>query len=297
METSDTGRLANPEAPLQTPHDVEEPSNLSIDIESMERQTFPESYYDATHELGLNDFDISTDEPSTVSGIVDPAQAERDMCGPRDFVGITFDFDSPNNHRIAQDSVMLAQTNDQPPCFSDVLDSSTSTQLPSVQFDYDASVSNFEAMGSARTDSDAYFVKDKPDMDGRFEGLLEYSRAMGFDSFDSLVTAYYSHNFDVSSPLATVQRLSRNRHLPKVLADVLDAAKGWSDWERHGLHAEIMKQAESILVSEADRASSALNVSIDQFVEAQDPARISPITAGTVLGVRRTIEREVCVSE
>lgn len=213
-------------------------------------------------------------------------------------VSITFGFDSPNNHRNGQDFVMLGQTKDYAPCFSDVLDSSASTQRPSVRFDHDASVSNFEAMGSARdTDNDVYLVKGTSDMDGRFEGMLEYSRAMSIDSFDSLVTAYYSHNFDGSSPLATQQRLSRNRHLPKVLADVFDAAKGWSDWERRGLHEEIMKQAESILVSEADRASSALNISIDQFVEAQDPARISPTTAGTVLGVRRAIEREVCIPE
>lgn len=229
---------------------------------------------------------------------MDPAQAERDISGPGDFAGITFDFDSPNNHVNAQDSVILAQTKDYAPCFSDILDSSTSTQRPSVRFDHDTSVGNLAAMGSARdTGNDVYFGKGTPDIDGRFEGMLEYCRAMGFDSFDSLVSAYYSHNFDGSSPLATQQRLSRNRHLPKVLADVFDAAKGWSDWERRGLHEEIMKQAESILVSEANRASSALNINIDQFVEAQDSARISPTTAGTVLGVRRTIEREVCVPE
>lgn len=103
---------------------------------------------------------------------------------------------------------------------------------------------------------------------------------MGFDSFDSVVTAYYSHNFDGPSPLSTEQRLSRNRHLPKVLADVFDAAKNRRDWERRGLHDEILKQAESVLVSEGDRASSTLDTSIDQFIEAQGPPkhRLRPST-------------------
>lgn len=65
METSGTGRSANPEALLQTPHDVEEPQKLSIDIESVEQQTISGSCYDATDELGLHDFNIPTDGPPT----------------------------------------------------------------------------------------------------------------------------------------------------------------------------------------------------------------------------------------
>lgn len=90
-------------------------------------------------------------------------------------------------------------------------------------------------------------------LDERFEYVLYCLHTAGFDSFDGLATAYYSSNFDESSTLAMEQRLSRNRGLPNVIAELFRSASCWSDWERRGFHEELLKTTESVLVSESKR--------------------------------------------
>ncbi|KAL1619692.1 hypothetical protein SLS56_010024 [Neofusicoccum ribis] len=87
-------------------------------------------------------------------------------------------------------------------------------------------------------------------LDERIEYVLECAQTAGFDSFDALASAYYTGTFDDGSLLAAEQRLSRNRRLSKLLADVFDAARGWSAWERRGFHEEILQSAEAMLVAE-----------------------------------------------
>ncbi|GME25286.1 Basic-leucine zipper (bZIP) transcription factor [Neofusicoccum parvum] len=87
-------------------------------------------------------------------------------------------------------------------------------------------------------------------LDERIEYVLECAQTAGFDSFDALASAYYTGTFDDGSLLAAEQRLSRNRRLSKLLADVFDAARGWSAWERRGFHEEVLQSAEAMLVAE-----------------------------------------------
>ncbi|KAK7704508.1 hypothetical protein SLS57_010470 [Botryosphaeria dothidea] len=96
-------------------------------------------------------------------------------------------------------------------------------------------------------------------LDERIEYVLACAEAAGFDGFDSLAAAYYTGAFDESSLLAAEQRLSRNRRLPKVLAEVFAAAGAWSAWERRGFYEEILQSAESMLVAECAGFASALD--------------------------------------
>lgn len=90
-------------------------------------------------------------------------------------------------------------------------------------------------------------------LDERFEYVLYCLRTAGFESFDGLVTAYYSSSFDESSTLAMEQRLSRNRGLPNVIAELFRSAGCWSDWERRGFHEELLKTTEMMLITESKK--------------------------------------------
>lgn len=120
--------------------------------------------------------------------------------------------------------------------------------------------SNGLAMDSSMTDlsSVSPAPSAKQGLDERLEYVLSCTRAAGFESFDALVTAYYNGNFEDSSPLAIEQRLSRNRGLPSVVADVFRDARRWSDWERRGFDEELLKTTESMLVSEGEDSRSSL---------------------------------------
>lgn len=68
-------------------------------------------------------------------------------------------------------------------------------------------------------------------LDERFKCIMEQVEAAGFKSFDEMAAAYYTQNFNESSPLADDQRPSRNRRLPQVLSDVYGSAtSSWSEW-------------------------------------------------------------------
>ncbi|KAF4512767.1 hypothetical protein G6O67_000109 [Ophiocordyceps sinensis] len=65
-------------------------------------------------------------------------------------------------------------------------------------------------------------------LDERLGGFMQHIEAAGFESFDDLVTAYYSDSFVETSPLANEQHLSRNRRLPKVICRLYKATSEWS---------------------------------------------------------------------
>ena len=93
-------------------------------------------------------------------------------------------------------------------------------------------------------------------LDERLESVLSSAEQAGFADFDSLVTAYYSATFAESSRLASAQRLSRNRRLPRVMAEIFHAAAQWSAWERGGMNYEVLKSAEGLLMSEGVAADA-----------------------------------------
>ncbi|KAH7324590.1 hypothetical protein B0I35DRAFT_475824 [Stachybotrys elegans] len=129
-------------------------------------------------------------------------------------------------------------------------------------------------------------------LEERFEPIMQQVEASGFESFDALVTAYYSENFGDASPLANEQRLSRNRRLPKVVSEVFQAASGWSSWEKTGFHEELLKSTEAMLMGEGSAARANLMSTMGPLVDAQDTMG-TPRTAEALHSMKRTIQNEV----
>ncbi|KFH45278.1 hypothetical protein ACRE_039130 [Hapsidospora chrysogenum ATCC 11550] len=130
-------------------------------------------------------------------------------------------------------------------------------------------------------------------LDERFECIMEQVEAAGFESFDAMAAAYYTQNFNESSPLADEQRLSRNRRLPQVISDVYGSAtSSWCEWERKGLQDQILRTAETILTGEGCGARQALGDKITTLIEAQDSGN-EAAAAEAVTSMKRTLQEEL----
>ncbi|KAH6959755.1 hypothetical protein BKA56DRAFT_500945 [Ilyonectria sp. MPI-CAGE-AT-0026] len=158
--------------------------------------------------------------------------------------------------------------------------------------------SNGLAMDSSMTDlsSVSPAPSAKQGLDERLEYVLSCTRAAGFESFDALVTAYYNGNFEDSSPLAIEQRLSRNRGLPSVVADVFRDARRWSDWERRGFDEELLKTTESMLVSEGEDSRSSLESLLSMLSappNGGDGSGTSASQAQATLAMKKVMQNEL----
>ncbi|KAM4059012.1 hypothetical protein HRG_008115 [Hirsutella rhossiliensis] len=129
-------------------------------------------------------------------------------------------------------------------------------------------------------------------LDERVGGFMQHVEAAGFNCFEDLVTAYYSDAFVETSPLAHEQYLSRNRRLPKVISDLFRATNDWSTWERRGFHDEILKTAESLLISETSSAHEIIMSRLKPLIEVQDGI-VSPHAAEALLDVRKSIQQDL----
>ncbi|WQF75132.1 hypothetical protein CDEST_00146 [Colletotrichum destructivum] len=95
--------------------------------------------------------------------------------------------------------------------------------------------------------------EDTPDFhspQGRVRHVIEQAAAVGFETLDEAIAAYYTETFEDVPSLYQEQRLSRNRRLPRLLSTLQSAAKGWSEWERRGFQEQIAMGAEELLVQE-----------------------------------------------
>jgi hypothetical protein len=130
----------------------------------------------------------------------------------------------------------------------------------------------------------------------KFEFMLECTQAVGSDNFDSLAITYYTGKFGASTPLANEQRLSRNRGLPKLIGEVHQAAKEWSDWERRGFYDEIFKTTELCLMTELERARQPFREVLAPLLATQDSANGNAeggADGPSVVSMKRVIEDEV----
>jgi hypothetical protein len=131
-----------------------------------------------------------------------------------------------------------------------------------------------------------------PDADASMEDRIGYviscAKQVGFDSLDSLVSAYYTRPFAEVSSLSGEQRISRHRRLPQVLAQLRQQITTWTQWERTGFEDEILRTAEDICAAECGR-----------FVGGDEsPEQLSAPapTASSQAATRRMIQDEVsCV--
>ncbi|TQN66295.1 Transcription factor radR, partial [Colletotrichum shisoi] len=102
-------------------------------------------------------------------------------------------------------------------------------------------------------DEDGRAHADTPDLhssQGRVRHVIEQAAAVGFETLDEAIAAYYTETFEDVPSLYQEQRLSRNRRLPRLLSTLQSAAKGWSEWERRGFQEQIAMGAEELLVQE-----------------------------------------------
>ncbi|KAH7180236.1 hypothetical protein DER46DRAFT_619794 [Fusarium sp. MPI-SDFR-AT-0072] len=98
----------------------------------------------------------------------------------------------------------------------------------------------------------------KESLNARFQNIMECVGAMGFESFDDLVTSYYTDDFEEASKLFHEQRFSRIRRLPGVFAEILEGARKWEPSERRGISEEVLKEAELVLMLENSEAGKSL---------------------------------------
>lgn len=106
-------------------------------------------------------------------------------------------------------------------------------------------------------------------LNARFQNIMECVGAMGFESFDDLVTSYYADEFEEASKLFHEQRFSRIRRLPGVFAEILEGARKWEPSERRGLGEEVLREAEAVLMLENSTAWQSLQ-SITDLAIAKD---------------------------
>lgn len=101
---------------------------------------------------------------------------------------------------------------------------------------------------------DDYDDLEIPSIDASIEERLQYllgcAQSVGFDSFDAVLSAYYTLDVDRASGLVLEQRMSRVRRLPNLLADLRREAPTWRPREQSGYQNETVKAAEDICASE-----------------------------------------------
>ncbi|KAH9985519.1 hypothetical protein F4779DRAFT_318009 [Xylariaceae sp. FL0662B] len=87
-------------------------------------------------------------------------------------------------------------------------------------------------------------------LESQFERVLSVVEEAGFDSIDSMTTAYYTAKFSELSVIRPMQLASRNRRLRTLLSTLQQAHKSWSVRERSAYREEITRGAEDIYSAE-----------------------------------------------
>jgi hypothetical protein len=126
-------------------------------------------------------------------------------------------------------------------------------------------------------------------VDERLEGITRHLKAIGFESFDDAVKAYYTNN--VTGPPANEQPLSKFRRLAKVICDVFQTMN-CAQWERHDCHEEIFRITQAMITSEASASGDALVSQLGSLIETQE-FQILANKAEPLQSMKRTLQQEV----
>ena len=87
----------------------------------------------------------------------------------------------------------------------------------------------------------------------RFKAILTFVRAAGFPDFDSMVTSYYTSNFQKNSVAELAQRSSRGRRLGQVLESLQESSSEWTVWESRGYREQVTDSAQGMYVQELEQ--------------------------------------------
>lgn len=87
-------------------------------------------------------------------------------------------------------------------------------------------------------------------LEDRLSNIVLNISALGFDSFEAMIVAYYTTKFRDDSEMSFRQRLSRKRYLRSLIATIHQSSKWWQHDESTEWEDEITRMAESIYTSE-----------------------------------------------
>ncbi|KAF4123087.1 hypothetical protein GMORB2_6635 [Geosmithia morbida] len=152
----------------------------------------------------------------------------------------------------------------------------------------------FPATAVAPTSAPSSTTTAAGSVDQRLELITAQAEAAGFESFDHLVTTYYTQRPDRASTLADEQRFSRHRRLPQVIYDMHTTSPGsvWNGWERESLHDDILRTAGAMLTSEGSDIMQSLGPGVNALLDAQNSGDIAASTEAKA-SMKRSIQEEL----
>ncbi|KAI0551696.1 hypothetical protein F4679DRAFT_537648 [Xylaria curta] len=118
--------------------------------------------------------------------------------------------------------------------------------------DIDAGQRRMQSQASNTNHADLRNKLQGQTLEKRLEFLHLCLTSAGFETFDSLVSQYYTSTLSPESIVSSHQRTSRQRDLPILLAELRRYVRTWTQWEAHGYYYEIIKSAESIVSGEKE---------------------------------------------
>ncbi|KAI0016891.1 hypothetical protein F4780DRAFT_635266 [Xylariomycetidae sp. FL0641] len=87
-------------------------------------------------------------------------------------------------------------------------------------------------------------------LESRLQRVLSIVEDTGFESIDSMTSAYYTAQFSEGSTMGPIQSASRTRRLRPLLTALQNSTKSWSARERNGYNEGIVQAAELICSDE-----------------------------------------------
>ncbi|KAG2415971.1 hypothetical protein HFD88_007163 [Aspergillus terreus] len=94
---------------------------------------------------------------------------------------------------------------------------------------------------------------DSDSLSLRYQYVLDHVRRAGFESFDAMVSGYYTSSFSKNSTAECAQKVSRAKRLRSVLRSLHKHSQEWTRWEARGFQEQVVEAAEDIYVAELDR--------------------------------------------
>ncbi|KAI0505391.1 hypothetical protein F5B22DRAFT_628039 [Xylaria bambusicola] len=91
---------------------------------------------------------------------------------------------------------------------------------------------------------------DFESLESRLERVLHVVEDNGFDSIDSMTSAYYTHKFSDSSIIGPIQFASRSRRLRSLLCSLQESHMEWSAREMRAYRDEVSHMAEKLYFGE-----------------------------------------------
>lgn len=132
--------------------------------------------------------------------------------------------------------------------------------------------------GSTGSSTKASTVDSDSSIEERFDFVVESVQNAGFKDIDDMVLAYYTASFNEESDIFHEQRMSRKRGLPAMLSRLRGSTAAWQEYEREAYQAEILNNAESILVGECRRL----------FTSPAFKERLADLQSGAILSSPRS---------